>query len=198
MAETPTDTPTPETPPEVAATTATDDQTVPYERFAAKIAEIRGLEEKLATAAQAVDVARSLQEQLAAATTAHEGAAVEWSQTEALLRAGVMDGEIAELARWRYGKSGTEETFESWLETGAKEDPILKGHLETAPSPAAPLAAPPATTAPPSANQGTRAAPPPRGEFSPESVQAMSVAEVKANYSRIATAWGYRGHDFKQ
>ena len=172
----------------------TESQTVPYERFASKIAEIKDLEEKLSIAAQAIDTATALQERLTEATAAHTQETSAWGQTEALLRAGVLDSEVAELARWRFEKSGAED-FTEWLGTDAKTDPLLSAHLAPPAQPAAQATPTPPT--PPNPNAGARSAPPPRGEFSPEAVQGMSVDEVKKNYARIAGAWGYKAHAFK-
>jgi hypothetical protein len=184
--ETPTtETPTTET--QKAETSAA--QTVPYERFAAKIAEVKTLENQLAEASQAVDVAKAWESRFNELSTEYESHKTQTNQATALLRAGIDDEDISELARWRFEKSGSED-FAEWLDTDAKNDSVLKVHLT---KPAATSTKPTA----PSPNTGARTAPPPRGDFSPDAVQNMSVEDLKKNYSKIAGAWGYAPRKFK-
>ena len=196
--ETPTPEATPEAPPAEAAPTS--EQTVPYERFAAKIAEIKALESRLADAQALIEGAQALQTQLETMQNERAADAAKFQQTEALLRAGVLDEDIAELARWRFNKSESD-NFAEWLATDAKNDAVLKLHLNAPTTEAAPPAAAPVQkptpTPQPSPNTGARTAPPPRGEFSPEAVQNMSIEDLKRNYSKIAGAWGYTPHNFK-
>jgi len=188
------DTPTTETPDAPDAAPATEKQTVPYERFAQKVAEIKALETKLAEAAQSSDVAAAWETKHNELNATFESERAAWNQKSALYQVGINDPDVSELARWRFEKSGSED-FGQWLETDAKNDPILKTHL-TKPE-AAPTAAPtPEATPAPSPNTGARSAPPPRGEFSPEAVQNMSIEEIKANYGKIAGAWGYTPRKF--
>ena len=173
-------------------------QTVPYERFAQKVQEIKALETKLAEAAQASDLAAAWETKHNELTATFESERAAWNQKSALYQAGISDPDVSELARWRFEKSGSE-NFAEWLETDAKNDPILKTHLTKPEAPPAPAPEPPATqqaTPQPSPNTGTRSAPPPRGEFSPEAVQKMTVEEIKANYGKIAGAWGYTPRKF--
>ena len=179
--ETPKETPT-ETP-----TEKTGGQTVPYERFASKIAQVKALETQLAEAQAAIKAAGGWETKHTELTATMEAERHEWSQKTALYEAGLTDPEVAELARWRFEKSG-EDNFSEWLSNSAKEDGILKTHLAK-PQPAASVA--------PNSNIGVKASPPPRGEFTPENVQKMTIDELKANYGKIAGAWGYRPHNFK-
>lgn len=185
------ETPLEETPPKEV-------QTVPYERFAQKIEQVKNLEAALSDAKKTLEAAGGWEEKHNALTTTIEGERTSWAQKSALYEAGITDPDLAELARWRFEKSGSE-NFGEWLGSGAKEDSMLKPHFNKAPTPdAAPTAPTPTPTAPtPTANAGTRTAPPPRGEFTPESVQSMTIDELKANYGKIAGAWGYTARDFK-
>ncbi len=189
------ETPNPETTPEAPAAEAPP-QTVPYERFAQKVAEIKALESKLAEASQLSDVAKNWEDRFKSLSAEHQSEKSQWSQTTALLKAGINDEDISELARWRFSKSESED-FSEWLESEAPNDPVLKVHLSqpTAPTDAPPTPKPP--TAQPSPNAGARTAPPPRGEFSPEAVQNMSIEDLKRKYSKIAGAWGYTPRNFK-
>ena len=188
------ETPNTETPP-----AATIEQTVPYDRFAQKVAELKAVEVQLAEAAQAVDTAKAWEDRFNTLTTEYESHKKQTGQTTALLRAGIQDEDISELARWRFEKSGSED-FSDWLQNEAKNDSVLRVHLQpqTPPTTTTQPTQPPQPPAPqPSVNTGARTAPPPRGEFSPEAVQNMSVEELKANYGKIAGAWGYTPRTFK-
>lgn len=165
-------------------------QTVPYERFASKVNELNTLKEQLSNSVNWENKHNEL-----TATLESERAA--WKQTQSLYQAGITSEEVIELAKWRFGKSGSDD-FSSWLSSDALQDPLLKTHLgqETKTQTEAKIAQPaPVPTANP--NNGVQAPPPPRGDFSPESVQQMSVDDLKKNYARIASAWGYRSHNLK-
>ena len=186
------ETPTPETPtPETTKAETSAVQTVPYERFAAKIAEVKTLENQLAEASQAVDVAKAWESRFNELSTEYESHKNQTTQSTALLRAGIDDEDISELARWRFEKSGSED-FAEWLDTDAKNDSVLKVHLTKPPAVTSAKSTPQ-----PSPNTGARTAPPPRGDFSPEAVQNMSVEDLKKNYSKIAGAWGYAPRKIK-
>ena len=184
--ETPTENaPTPTPTPEKAAP---EGQTVPYERFAKKIEQVKTLEAQLAEAQAAIETAGSWETKHHELNTTIESERATWSQKSALYEAGISDPDLAELAQWRFEKSGAE-NFKEWLTTAGQEDGILKTHLNKPTHPAANI--------PPSPNTGTKTAPPPRGEFTPESVQKMTIDELKANYGKIAGAWGYTARNFK-
>lgn len=185
--ETPNQTPQTEPAPEV--------QTVPYERFAQKIEQVRALEAQIAEQAQQLEAVGELKTAHDTLTQTLNNERAEWSQKSALYQAGISDPEITELAQWRFQKSGSED-FGEWLKSAATSDEILKKHLnppqvvqqteqvEQAPAPVE-------TKTAPNPNIGTRSAPPPRGELTPEAVQNMSVEELRANYGKIAKAWGF-------
>ena len=192
------ETPNTETTPDAPAAEASP-QTVPYERFAQKVAELKALESKLAEAAQLGDVAKNWEDRFKSLSAEHQAEKSQWEQTTALLKAGINDEDISELARWRFSKSDSED-FAEWLENEASNDPVLKVHLNKQDTEAAPEAAPktaPQPTPQPSPNAGARTAPPPRGDFSPEAVQNMSIEDLKRNYAKIAGAWGYTPRNFK-
>ena len=190
------ETPNTETPP-AATTEAEQKQTVPYDRFAQKVAELKAVEVQLAEAAQAVDTARAWEDRFNTLNKEYESHKKQTDQTTALLRAGIQDDDISELARWRFEKSGSED-FSEWLQNDARNDSVLKVHLQPQTPPTTEPTPPPQAPAPqPSVNAGTRTTPPPRGEFSPEAVQGMTVEELKANYGKIAGAWGYTPRTFK-
>ena len=190
------ETPNTETPPAVETEAATETkQTVPYERFAQKVAELKAIEAQLAEAAQAVDTAKAWEDRFNTLAAEREAEKRQFTQTSALLRAGIHDEDISELARWRFEKSESED-FAEWLKNEAKNDPVLKPHLQNAPQ-TAPQAPPPAAKPQPNVNAGAKTTPPPRGEFSPEAVQNMTVEELRANYGKIAGAWGYTPRTFK-
>ena len=185
--ETPNQTPQTEPAPEV--------QTVPYERFAQKIEQVRALEAQIAEQAQQLEAVGELKTAHDTLTQTLTNERAEWTQKSALYQAGIIDPDVAELARWRFQKSGSED-FGEWLKNASTEDPILKTHLHTpqvvqeaAPAEQAP--APVETKTAPNPNIGTRSAPPPRGELTPEAVQNMTVEELRANYGKIAKAWGF-------
>ena len=182
------ETPTPEATEAPAETPPAATNTIPYERFSQKVAEVKALEEKLAAAA----TWETKHNELAATVDAERKA---WGQTQALYKAGVTSEEVGELAKWRFEKSGAED-FGAWLAADALSDPLLKSHLapQEAPPPVevkTTPAEPPA--APVSPNNGAITTPPPRGTFTPEAVQSMSIEDLKANYGKIASAWGYPG-----
>ncbi len=190
--ETPNQTPQTEPAPEV--------QTVPYERFAQKIEQVRALEAQIAEQAQQLEAVGELKTARDTLTQTLTNERAEWTQKSALYEAGIIDPEVAELARWRFQKSGSED-FAEWLKNTSTDDPILKKHLHTpqavqqaAPAEQAP--APVETKTAPNPNIGTRSAPPPRGELTPEAVQNMSVEELRANYGKIAKAWGFAPRKF--
>lgn len=185
---TPTETPTTEAAPE--------GQTVPYERFAAKIAEIKTLQDQLTEAKSLIENVKALETQIKSIQDERTADASKFAQTEALLRAGILDDDIAELARWRFDKSESD-NFAEWLANDAAADAILGEHLKKGAAPEAPTQPAPQPTPQPSPNNGVRNTPAPRGEFSPEAVQKMSVDDLKANYAKIASAWGYVPRNLK-
>ena len=182
-----------DTPTEVPAE-AVQEQSIPYDRFAKKIAEVKALEIQLAEASQSIDTAKAWEMKHTELANEQKTERAAWDKKSALYEAGISDKDVADLAMWRFEKSGSD-NFREWLTEGAKEDSILRGILNKPPAEAAAVAADtPKPVAQPNPNSGTRSNPPPRGEFSPESVQGMSVAELKANYGKIASAWGYTPH----
>jgi hypothetical protein len=185
--ETPSEAPV-EAPPEAPVEASADNQTVPYERFASKIAEIKNLEEQLAVASKTVEETKHWEQKATELQSTYDEASKVWEKEEALYQAGISNPEIRELAQWRFEKSGVEGDFGDWLKGEGKEDPLLKSHLVEKEGQRAKISSP---------NIGIKETPPARGEYSPEAVQGMSVEEVKKNYARIAGAWGYRAHEFK-
>ncbi len=172
----PAATPTPA--PSATPATTTEAQTVPYERFAAKVAEVA----ELKTIAASVG---DLQGQFEALQTEVAKERSTWREKETLYKAGIVDPDVGEVVRFQYERSGSDDFVD--FVSKADQDPVLKKLL----SHTKPLA-----TTPPE-NVGARNSPPPRGEFSPESVQNMSVDEIKANYAKFAGAWGIPASQFK-
>jgi len=186
-----------DTPTETPSEGNKEPQTIPYERFAQKVAEIKALEAKLLEATQAVDTSKAWESKHSELITSSQKEKSGWEQTEALLRIGITDDDIADLAKYRFQKSG-EEDFIAWLKEKANDDPILKTYFNKEVSPKIEEQTPPKKEPIPpiSPNNGARTSPPPRGDFSPESVQNMSIEDIKANYSKIASAWGYTPRKF--
>ena len=164
-------------PPSTPATT-TEAQTVPYERFAAKVAEVAELKTIAASVGELQGQFQALQTEVAKERSA-------WGEKETLYKAGIVDPDVGEVVRFQYERSGSED-FADFV-SKADQDPVLKKLLSNT----KPLAATPPE------NVGARNSPPPRGEFSPESVQNMSVDEIKANYAKFAGAWGIPASRFK-
>ena len=164
-------------PPSTPATTA-EAQTVPYERFAAKVAEVAELKTIAASVGELQGQFQALQTEVAKERSA-------WGEKETLYKAGIVDPDVGEVVRFQYERSGSGD-FADFV-SKADQDPVLKKLL----SHTKPLAATPPE------NVGARNSPPPRGEFSPESVQNMSVDEIKANYAKFAGAWGIPTSRFK-
>jgi hypothetical protein len=183
---------TPTTPPPAAAAsdapvttpapappaTPTEAQTVPYERFAAKVAEVAELKTIAASVGE-------LQGQFQALQIEVEKERSTWGEKETLYKAGIVDPDVGEVVRFQFERSGSE-NFADFV-SKADQDPVLKKLLSNA----KPLAATPPE------NMGARNSPPPRGEFSEESVQNMTVDEIKANYAKFAGAWGMPATRFK-
>ena len=92
--ETPTPTPekTPTPSPEKGG------QTVPYERFAQKISEIKALENQVLDAQKQAESAKGWEAKHADLSTSIETERAAWAQQEALFKAGVRDPDVSELA----------------------------------------------------------------------------------------------------
>ena len=172
----PATTQAPAPPPTPTATT--EAQTVPYERFAAKVAEVAELKTIVASVGDLQTQFHALQSEVAKERSA-------WGEKETLYKAGIVDPDVGEVVRFQYERSGSE-NFADFV-AKADQDPVLKKLLSNTK---------PRGAAPPE-NVGARNSPPPRGEFSEESVQNMSVDEIKANYAKFAGAWGIPVSRFK-
>jgi len=184
-----------ETPTTEPAAQESQEQTVPYERFAQKIAELKALQSKVSELSQLTDVVKSWETKYAELENKHTETSSAYKQTEALLRSGITDDEVADLAKYRFTKYESED-FTEWLSKEAKNDPVLKVHLE---APKAAVAEEPKTAPPPQANKGTKQSPvSPQSELSVENVQNMSIEDLKKNYAKIASAWGYAPHDLSK
>lgn len=171
---------------------AAEAQTVPYERFAQKVAEVKALEAKLSTVGEMDAVVKAWEAKYAELQDKFSADKQGWEQKEALMRTGILDEDVADLARWRFSKSDSD-NFVEWLQKEALEDTVLKPHLSKevvkvdAPKP----------VAEPPVNNGVKNTPAPaRGELSPEAVQQMSLEDIRKNYAKIAGAWGYTPHNF--
>ena len=185
-----------------------EDQTVPYNRFAKKVAEAAELKEQISAmqkqvaeltqASQQVEQWQTKYAELEATANTRQ---TEFNTKETLYQRGITNPDHMDLAQYRFNKSGAD-NFSEWLATGIEKDPILSSILNTpaAPTltqPAAPEAQPEvtpqqATSAPfPAANNGTKPAPPARGDVNFDSVQKMTVEEKANIYPKLAEQWGF-------
>lgn len=171
----------------------TQEQTVPYERFAQKVSELKSLQKQVAEMSQLNDVVKAWESKYDELQGKYNESSANFQQTEALLRAGIMDDDVADLARYRFSKNEAED-FAEWLSSAAKEDSVLKVHLQKPATEQVVQEVKP--TPPPQANKGTKQSPvPPQSEISPENIQNMSIEDLKKNYAKVASAWGYTPHD---
>lgn len=190
------------------------DQTVPYNRFAKKVAEaaelkeqISAMQKQVAELTQTSGQVEQWQTKYAELEATYNTSQAEFSTKETLYQRGITNVDHMDLAQYRFKKSGAD-NFSEWLETGIKSDPILSSILgapepapqvpqatqpEATPEPAQVEAAPlQATPAPfPTANNGTKPIPPARGDISLESVKNMTVEEKAAIYPKLAQQWGF-------
>jgi hypothetical protein len=164
--------------PAATPSTTAEAQTVPYERFAAKVAEVAELKTIAASVGELQGQFQALQTEVAKERST-------WGEKETLYKAGIVDPDVGEVVRFQYERSGSGD-FADFV-SKADQDPVLKKLLSNAKP----------VGISPSENMGARNSPPPRGEFSPESVQSMSVDEIKANYAKFAGAWGIPATRFK-
>jgi TolA-binding protein len=189
----------------------TADQTVPYNRFAKKVAEaaelkdqITAMQKQVAELTQSSSQLEQWQTKYAELEATSSTRQAEFNTKETLYQRGITNADHMDLAQYRFKKSGAD-NFSEWLETGIKNDPILSSILgapepapqvpqaEAAPEPAQVEATPlQATPAPfPTANNGTKPAPPARGDISLESVKNMTVEEKASIYPKLAEQWGF-------
>ena len=187
------------------------DQTVPYNRFAKKVAEAAELKEQItAMQKQVADLTQSSgqleqwQTKYAELEATSNTRQAEFNTKETLYQRGITNADHMDLAQYRFKKSGAD-NFSEWLETGIKSDPILSSILGApepvqvapqaelpAPEPQVEAAPLQATSAPfPTANNGTKPVPPARGDISLESVKNMTVEEKAAIYPKLAEQWGF-------
>lgn len=179
-----------------------DEKTVPWERFAKKVAENKALKGAVADQQLELDDLRIGAGKLEEATSAFATLKAETdaerlthSTSLALSRAGITDADTADLVRWRFAKSDkSPEEFGDWLKTDALSDKLLAEVFRVEPTT---VEAREPTPQPP-VNGGTKAPPPPRQAYTAESVQNMTVDELRANYSGIMESFGFQGHDFSK
>lgn len=188
--------------------TEIEEKTIPYDRFAKKVTEVKALKNTLAEAMAELEGLRENAGKLEETTKAlaelqatYEADKASYTTSLELSRSGITDEDQAELVRWRFAKSGkTTEEFGEWLKNDAPGDKLLAGFFNSAPNEAPEAPAQPARNVepPPPVNNGTRAAPAPRTAYSAENVANMSVDELRQNYNSIMETWGFPGHDFSK